>query len=187
MDDLRDAPRVLAIDPTTNGFGFAVMEGQESLVDWGVRIAGREDRDRRCLKLVLAFIEMYHPKVFLVEELRKGRPRRSQRVQNLIESVAGAVEAKNIKVRRFSTHQVRHAFIECGARNKEQIAAETANRLPELIPRLPRHRSPWMSEDYRMAVFDAVALALTYYQFRSTRRKESLSALKTELSNHVEV
>jgi len=26
-----------------------------------------------------------------------------------------------------------------------------------------RHRKPWMSEDHRMAIFDATALALTFY------------------------
>ena len=29
--------RVLAIDPTTKGFGFAIMEGPERLIDWGVK------------------------------------------------------------------------------------------------------------------------------------------------------
>ena len=29
--------RILAIAPTTRGFGFAVLDGNETLVDWGVR------------------------------------------------------------------------------------------------------------------------------------------------------
>ena len=28
--------RILAIAPSTRGFGFAVLEGQDTLVDWGV-------------------------------------------------------------------------------------------------------------------------------------------------------
>ena len=32
-----------------------------------------------------------------------------------------------------------------------------ANHFPELAPRLPRFRKPWMSEDYRMSIFDAIA------------------------------
>jgi len=32
------------------------------------------------------------------------------------------------------------------------------------LARLPRLRKPWMSEDYRMSIFDAVALALTIFQ-----------------------
>ena len=38
-----------------------------------------------------------------------------------------------------------------------------SKRFPELAPRLPRSRKPWMSEDYRMSIFDAVALALTFF------------------------
>ena len=29
--------RIIAIDPTTKGFGFAVMEGPEDLIDWGIK------------------------------------------------------------------------------------------------------------------------------------------------------
>ena len=46
---------------------------------------------------------------------------------------------------------------------KQEIAIAIAERFPELAPRLPRFRKPWMSEDYRMSIFDAVALALTFF------------------------
>jgi hypothetical protein len=51
-----------------------------------------------------------------------------------------------------------------GASSKQEIAAAIANRFPELAPRLPRFRKPWMSEDYRMSIFDAVALGLIYFK-----------------------
>jgi len=38
-------------------------------------------------------------------------------------------------------------------------------RFPELAPRLPRFRKPWMSEDYRMSIFDAVAFGLTSIKY----------------------
>jgi hypothetical protein len=31
--------------------------------------------------------------------------------------------------------------------------------------RLPRFRKAWMSEDYRMSIFDAAAFATTYFHF----------------------
>jgi len=49
------------------------------------------------------------------------------------------------------------------ATTKQEIAIAIAERFPELAPRLPRFRKPWMSEDYRMSIFDAVALALTFF------------------------
>jgi hypothetical protein len=38
-----------------------------------------------------------------------------------------------------------------------------AKRFPELALRLPRFRKPWMSEDYRMSIFDAAGFALAFY------------------------
>jgi hypothetical protein len=58
---------------------------------------------------------------------------------------------------------VKQEFSESGASNKFEIAKTIAARFPELTPRLPRFRKPWMSEDYRMSIFDAVAFGLTFF------------------------
>ena len=46
--------RVLAIDPSTRGFGFAVLEGPERLIDWGVKET-KIDKNKRTLKLDRGF------------------------------------------------------------------------------------------------------------------------------------
>jgi Holliday junction resolvasome RuvABC endonuclease subunit len=71
---------------------------------------------------------------------------------------------QKIRVRSFSRAKVKQAFSESGASNKQEIAIAIARRFPELAPRLPRFRKPWMSEDYRMSIFDAVALAVAYFE-----------------------
>ncbi|MCX6925726.1 MAG: hypothetical protein NT154_21315, partial [Verrucomicrobia bacterium] len=51
----------------------------------------------------------------------------------------------------------------CGARRgtKHALAEIIAQRFPEELGfRVPPKRRPWMSEDFRMDIFDAVALAL---------------------------
>ena len=58
---------------------------------------------------------------------------------------------------------MKQAFSESGASNKYEIAVAIANRFPELAPRLPRFRKPWMSEDYRMSIFDAVGFAVSFF------------------------
>ena len=181
-----DSKRVLAIDPTSSGFGFVVMEGPRFLIDWGVRVAGKDDKNSHCLKLASDLIGIYQPDSVILEELRKGRSPRSQRVQELIELIANLASERNMKIRRFSKNQIRRSFTVSGRPNKEQIAAEIAKRFPELLPRLPRHRFPWMSEDYRMAVFDAAVLAFTYFQFKIQRQKDALLALGINSSNHVQ-
>lgn len=70
--------------------------------------------------------------------------------------------AKNVKTRNISRSQVRKAFTPFGAVTKYEIALEIAKQFPQLELRLPRIRKPWMSEDERMNIFDAVALALTF-------------------------
>jgi hypothetical protein len=52
----------------------------------------------------------------------------------------------------------------------EPQAQGRSELLPELTARLPRVRKPWMSEDERMSIFDAAAMALTYFE---TRRRRS--------------
>ena len=47
--------------------------------------------------------------------------------------------------------------------SKEAIASKVATLFPEVGDRLPPHRKPWMSEDPRMSLFDAVAFCLAAY------------------------
>ena len=62
---------------------------------------------------------------------------------------------------------MKQAFSESGATTKYEGAVAIAKRFPELAPRLPRFRKPWMSEDYRMSIFDAVGFALVYFNKRN--------------------
>jgi RNase H-fold protein (predicted Holliday junction resolvase) len=66
--------RVLAIDPSTRGFGFAILEGPERLIDWGVKET-TVDKNRRVLKLINDLIDEYQPNAIIVEDCSaKGSP-----------------------------------------------------------------------------------------------------------------
>ena len=73
-----------------------------------------------------------------------------------------ASESK-LRIRAFSRRHIRQAFAAEGAVTRQEIATAIPRRFPELAPRLPRERRPWMSEDYRMSIFDAVSFALVFY------------------------
>jgi hypothetical protein len=77
----------------------------------------------------------------------------------LIDQLRSIATERNIELQMVSWDDVRAVFQTCGVKTKEEIAAAIARRFPELLP-LPRHRKPWMSEDYRMNIFDAVAIGL---------------------------
>ena len=176
--------RVLAIDPTTKGFGFAVLEGPARLVDWGVREMQGESRDRSMTQ-VADLINRYWPDVVVLEDHRDRSSRRCLRIRKLIRAIGRLAARKGVQVLSVSRAAIRRTFSECGARTKHQIAAAVAKRLPELTPRLPRPRKPWMSEDYRMAIFDAVALALTFFD-SSRRRTEQRKGRATVPMTHAE-
>jgi Holliday junction resolvasome RuvABC endonuclease subunit len=153
---------VLSIDPSTRGFGFAILEGPNRLIDWGVKET-KSDKKRRTLKLIDDLIDRYQPNVIVVEDYSAKGSRRCRRIKGLINDISKLASKRKIRVRSFSRAKVKQVFSESDASNKFEIAKTIAARFPELTPRLPRFRKPWMSEDYRMSIFDAVALGTTYF------------------------
>lgn len=151
-------PRLLAIAPSTRGFGFAVLEGLDTLVDWGMKSAAT-DKNARCIAKVRELISQYSPDLLVLEDSSTGR--RSPRIRRLGRSIIQLARSKNVKVALFTQEQIREAFSLNGAGTKQTRAEFVAEKFPDEIGfRLPPKRKPWMSEDYRMGIFDAVVLAL---------------------------
>ncbi len=95
--------------------------------------------------------------------------RRCSRVTGLIDDIAQLALKSNVRVKRISKAKVKEAFPECPGQTKYEIATAIGKRFPELAPRVPPFRKPWMSEDYRMSIFDAVALALGYLEMARSK------------------
>jgi Holliday junction resolvasome RuvABC endonuclease subunit len=148
--------RVLAIDPCSKGFGFAVLESTSRLVDWGVaRIWGTSDNE--FLARVDAIVDRYQPALIALEERRQvGRATKAMRRAAL---VLGRASERHLMIARVSRESVRVLFRSSGVAKRE-IAIAIAKSFPELEARVPKERKPWESEDDRMHVFDAVAIAL---------------------------
>jgi Holliday junction resolvasome RuvABC endonuclease subunit len=154
--------RILAIAPSTRGFGFAVLEGQQTLVDWGVKSAAG-NKNARCLTKVNEMIAHYRPEAMVLYDCTSKGSRRSARIRALSRQIAALASRQNMRVRLFSNEQVRRSFFEDGKGTKHALAELLAKRFPaELACRLPPARRAWMSEDYRMNIFDAVALAMAF-------------------------
>jgi Holliday junction resolvasome RuvABC endonuclease subunit len=162
--------RVLAIDPGTRGFGYAVFEGPNRLIDWAVKET-KADKNRRALKAIGDLIERYQPSVIVVEDYAAKGSRRCHRIQTLIDAISTLASKRNIKVKGFSREKIKQELSETGAVNKYEIAIAIAKRFPELAPRLPRFRKPWMSEDYRMSIFDAVAFGLNVFRLQNAKQR----------------
>jgi hypothetical protein len=158
----RDDHRVVAIDPTSRGFGYAVLEGPAFLVDWGTRDFGRADSTRALME-VHALVRHYEPDAVVVEDVTDPVTRRRERARELIEAVAGVAAERRAAPARVARVEVQRVFRGADATTKHAIAHVIAGHFPELSPRLPPTRKAWMSEDARMSIFDAVAFALAFY------------------------
>ena len=154
--------RVLAIDPSFRGFGFAVVEGPERLIDWGVKNM-KQDKNTSCLTKIDKLIEHYQPEMIVIEDAIGKNSRRRLRVRQLIQQVVLLARRKKIKHRSFSRSTIQKTFSQGDVPTKHQIATIITKQFPELSRHLPRFRKAWMTEDWRMSIFNAMALAITFF------------------------
>jgi ribosomal protein L17 len=154
--------RVLAIAPSTTGFGFIVFEGPELPLDWGVRFA-HGDKNARCLARAAELLARYKPDILVLEDHAAPGSRRSQRVQALIDELETLARKQRVATRRYARSNIRGRFGASGATNKHEIAQAIATVYPQLRRFVPPKRKIWLPEHYRMAIFDAASLALTHY------------------------
>jgi hypothetical protein len=153
-------PRILAIAPSTRGFGFAVLEGKETLADWGARTITR-DKNTRSIAKVEELITHYQPEVMVLQDHSTADSRRPVRIQVLSREIIDLAPGHNVSVALFSRKQIDRVFFADGKGTKHARAEIIAGRFPdELGFQLPPERRAWMKEDARMDIFDAVALAL---------------------------
>ena len=154
---------ILAISPSTRGFGFVVLEGPETLVDWGVKGVKKENKNAQSLAKVKKLIAQYQPKTLVLEDALAKGSRRAPRIRTLTSQIVKAAEKLNVRVKLFPRDHVMKTFLADGKGTKHQMAEMLAQRLPEELERqLPKKRKPWDSEDPRMSIFVAVALAVVF-------------------------
>jgi hypothetical protein len=177
---MRKAPsissRVLAVAPSSRGFGFAVLEHENNLVDWGVR-STKGDKNLGSIAKVDELIAHYGPGAIVLEDHSAKSSRRSPRIRTLITEMCALAERSDIRAVQLSQAEVRKIFFARDQGTKHSLAGILAARFPaELGFRLPPKRRPWMSEDYRMDIFDAVALAVaSWVKKRSPRNGSNVS------------
>jgi Holliday junction resolvasome RuvABC endonuclease subunit len=159
--------QVLGIAPSSFGCGFAVMEAKNKLIAWGVKTVEGGNKNERCLSKVGDLIAHYQPTVIAIEDTRPKESRRSSRIRGLIEGIVIMAKDEKIKVKRYSRKQVNLGFLSDENGAKYALAECLAARFPEeLFSRLPPKPKLWTSDDCRMDIFDAVALAEHFLRSR---------------------
>jgi hypothetical protein len=155
--------RILAIAPLSRGLGYAVIEGPDKLVACGNKAILR-DKNAGSLIWVENFIQFYQPNVLVLPNVNAEDTRRAPRIKTLHRKIIALANKHQLKVRLISVTQVRAQLLGDTKGTKQAVAEALAAKFPvELGTRLPPKRRPWMSEDPRMDIFDAVALAVVFY------------------------
>ena len=160
MKQLPPYSRIIGLDLHPRRFGYAVLEvnGTRELFDWGVsRAEGRakDSAGRRIRRL----IDMWQPSFIVVENLP---PQRARRVRRLIGFIKKEARRGRVPFCAIDPKWIAQALDNPGKLTKFRQASILAQRFPVLQWKLPEPRGPGASEDYRMALFDAIVLALAY-------------------------
>jgi len=155
--------RVLAIAPLSRGLGYAVMEGPDKLVAC-VNKAILRHKNVGALAWVKKFVQFYKPEILVLPDVNAADTRRAARIKTLHRNIVTWAKKQHLKVRLISITQVRVQLLGKTKGTKQAVAETLAEKFPvELGKRLPPKRRPWMSEDPRMDIFDAVGLAAVFW------------------------
>jgi hypothetical protein len=158
--------RIIAFDIHPSHFGYVIFEGPKELLDWGVRsFRGGVNAVRGpAAEKFSVLLDDFAPSAIVIEK----RITRIRKLSGKIAAVLREAEKHRVPVRWVTRRMVKRAFAG-HERNKDQIAVVLGERFPELSSRVPPQRKIWMSEDYRMSIFDAAALGVAYFD-RAARR-----------------
>src|SRR5229473_2319040 len=109
--------RILAIDPTHRGFGYAIFEGPDFLIDWGVRhVEGHKNKASTAAAGEL--ITRYHPRIMVLEDVAAKGCRRCRRVRELVDALDRYSRERGLTVRKVTQATVKRTFFTLGIRNK---------------------------------------------------------------------
>lgn len=158
--------RLLALDLHPSSFGFAVFDGPSELIDWGVRSSKHKGKDVKIpiLQKLAGLISYHEPEIIVIKTPKSA----IVRARSLV--VVELARRHRIKMRIIPDAVIRRAFPQ-HSRNKYQIATAIAEQFPELSPRLGARRKVWQSERHSMSIFDAAAIALSYFSTHAVSGK----------------
>ncbi len=162
MNSQSNPSRILAVSLSTRGLGYAVVEGENGLVDFGKkRIAG--DKNAGTIAAIEKLITRNQPNVLVLPEVNAKTTHRNTRIKKLHAKGVALAKKHKIRVVNISGKQLRIALLGCEEGTKHEMAELLAKQFPdELAKHLPPKRKAWKSEDARMDIFVAVGLATAF-------------------------
>ncbi|MDA9464499.1 hypothetical protein [Bradyrhizobium sp. CCBAU 53415] len=154
---------VLSIYVNTRGFAFIVFEGYAPF-DWGIREARGAGKRETCLSRITQLFDRHSPDVLVIQDTSTQGTERAPWISTLNASITALAKECGVPRFAYSRDQVRDAFARYECANKNSLAQLIAKQIPAFEQYVPPPRKPWMSEDRRMGLFDAAALALVFFR-----------------------
>ena len=161
METKKEHATVLAVTVDKHGIGYAIFADPDTPVDWGTK-QPRFNRRALTERSVEALISFYSPDVLVLQQVAENKSRK--RANELIAALASIANLKGIAVVQYHWEEVQDTFeILRAGRSQFAIAKKIVEWRPELKARQPKYRKPWDTKAYAMGMFEAFALAITYY------------------------
>lgn len=166
--------RILAIAPSSRGFGFALLDRDSALADWGFKRILRAD-NTKCVALVEQLVIRYGPDVLALQDYWARDSMRAPRIRDLGCDLIALAKEHDIKPTLHPRTHVYRAVLKANKGTRRAAAEALAKAFPEQLGfRLPPKRRLWMSEDSRMYIFDAVGLVISARRTRNWRGVEAM-------------
>src|ERR1700742_5187468 len=97
---------VLAVHPTTRGFGWVLFESPLSPVDWGLASA-KEGRNAKLLARFERILARHEPAVLVLEAFEEQGAMRTERVQHLCRNLIHLAACKGMETPVYSRAVIR--------------------------------------------------------------------------------
>jgi hypothetical protein len=114
-------------------------------------------------------LDMWRPSLVVIKE--SSRPK-TARMRRLLAGITRESRQRRIPVRCLAEQSVRRALGDESQATKHAMASTVCRHFPFLASALPSPRRAWESEDYRMHMFTAAALALAGSTQRNTANNQ---------------
>jgi hypothetical protein len=154
---------ILAIYPQKRGFAYIALEGWLAPVDWGVHVTRHKDKNGRCLRRISGIFAFHMPDVLVLQDMSKRGTPRAPHIRELNDLISEQAETHGMLVRAYSRARVMDCFRYYGASTKHAIAETIVKHVPALSLYVPPARKHYMDAHARMGIFDAAALAWTFF------------------------
>jgi Holliday junction resolvasome RuvABC endonuclease subunit len=156
-----DTSVILALFPNVIGLGYACLENPQTLLKVGV-IKVRPMSNKKALSHVKELVDLFDPKIVILRDFDTHKPLKNKRIQQLLNEIITYAKEKHIRTFQYSRQQIRDVFELHSATSKYEISKQIITWFPSLADRAPKKRKPWLPEDSKMGIFDAMALAITH-------------------------